>query len=362
MRPTSPCAGASPDAHRLLWKFVAPTPTRRRSVVRPQARAYIRDVLNELHSEDFYNPTKRFAAANRASQLMAARLKPYGIIVEGVLLGDFAFKPDYQRLINARKEAEKTAEKLEAEILATSEGNQAKLQSKVAELTERLTAAQGEYDQATRQRRRVSRHRQQGAGVLAEKTAQAQGIQKERAPERQRRRRLRQPAAHRGAQEQGHPADPKCPVGNMILGLQPAARAARRHPVPGEAAAAAAAAGSAVAMLNLAGTSTISANVLFAVLQECEQCGAASCSTKPRRAARGRRGGSSRRSGELRGMGGPRPYWKDLEREVMEARCRSTSRRRSSRHRLEIELLRPLAPGRTRRRAPSHPARLVLAG
>jgi regulator of protease activity HflC (stomatin/prohibitin superfamily) len=172
-----------PTRIAFLWKFVAPsTDEAEERVVGPPARAYVRDVLNELHSEDFYNPTKRFAAANRASQLLAARLKPYGIIVEGVLLGDFSFKTDYQRLINARKEAEKTAEKLEAEILATQEGNQAKLQSKVAELTERLTAAQGEYDQATRNADAYLVSRQQEAqAILAEKTAQAQGIQKERA-------------------------------------------------------------------------------------------------------------------------------------------------------------------------------------
>jgi regulator of protease activity HflC (stomatin/prohibitin superfamily) len=166
-----------------LWKFVAPsTEDVEERLVRPQARAYIRDVLNLLHSEDFYNPAKRFAAANQATQELARHLRREGIIVEGVLLGDFSFKPDYQRLINARKEAEKTAEKLEAEILATKEANQAKLQSKVAELTEQLTRAQGEAEQAQRNADAYLVSRQQEAqAILAEKTAQATGIQKERA-------------------------------------------------------------------------------------------------------------------------------------------------------------------------------------
>jgi regulator of protease activity HflC (stomatin/prohibitin superfamily) len=172
-----------PTRVAFLWKFVAPsTEGVEERLVRPQARAYIRDVLNELHSEDFYNPAKRFAAANRSSQILAAHLKPYGLIVESVLLGDFSFKPDYQRLINARKEAEKTAEKLEAEILATQESNQAKLQDKVAELTEQLTHAEGELEQARRNADAYLVSRQQGAqAILAEKTAQATGIQKERA-------------------------------------------------------------------------------------------------------------------------------------------------------------------------------------
>jgi regulator of protease activity HflC (stomatin/prohibitin superfamily) len=166
-----------------LWKFVAPsTEDVEERLVRPQARAYIRDVLNGLHSEDFYNPAKRFAAANRATQELSKHLRREGIIVEGVLLGDFSFKTDYQRLINARKEAEKTAEKLESEILANQEANQAKLQSKVAELTEQLTHAEGELEQARRNADAYLVSRQQEAqAILAEKTAQATGIQKERA-------------------------------------------------------------------------------------------------------------------------------------------------------------------------------------
>src|SRR6185436_446394 len=97
-------------------------------LVRPQARAYVRDVLNRLDSEEYYNPTLRFNAANDATKVLGAHLRNYGVIVEQVILGDFSFKPDYQNLINRRKEAEKQAEKLEAQILATLESNKANLQ------------------------------------------------------------------------------------------------------------------------------------------------------------------------------------------------------------------------------------------
>jgi regulator of protease activity HflC (stomatin/prohibitin superfamily) len=165
-----------------IWKTVAPdTDMLQERLVRPQARSYIRDVLNRLNSEDFYNPQLRFAAANDATKLLAAHLSPYGIVVEQVLLGDFSFKPEYQNLINSRKEAEKTAEKLEAEILATVESNQANLQAKVAELSETLTAAQGDFEQAKRNADAYLVQRQQQAqATLAEKSAQAEGIRKER--------------------------------------------------------------------------------------------------------------------------------------------------------------------------------------
>jgi regulator of protease activity HflC (stomatin/prohibitin superfamily) len=165
-----------------LWKKVAPsTDDVQDRLVRPEARAYVRDVLNRLVSEDFYNPTLRFAAANNATTLLSDNLRRHGVIVEQVILGNFSFKPEYQNLINARKEAEKTAEKLEAEILATREANQANLQSKVAELTETLTRAEGGFEQAKRNADAYLIQRQQGAqAIFAEKTAQAEGIRKER--------------------------------------------------------------------------------------------------------------------------------------------------------------------------------------
>ncbi len=172
-----------PSKAPQIWKTSAPsTEMLKERIVRPEARAYIRDVLNRLDSEEYYNPDLRFRAANDATRILSAHLKPYGILVEQVILGNFSFKPDYQSLINQRKEAEKQAEKLEAQILATVEANQANLQSKVAELTEQLTRAQGEFEQAKRAADGYCVGGQEEAqAVLAEKSAVAEGIRKERA-------------------------------------------------------------------------------------------------------------------------------------------------------------------------------------
>jgi regulator of protease activity HflC (stomatin/prohibitin superfamily) len=165
-----------------LWRYVGPgTEEVGARLVRPMARTYVRDVLNRLDSEEFYNPQKRFQAAADATTILAGQLARFGVMVEQVLLGNFAFKTDYQNLINTRKEAEKRAEKLEAEILATGEANQANLQAKVAELTEELTRAEGQFEQAKRAADAYLVRRQQEAqATLAEKLAQAEGIRKER--------------------------------------------------------------------------------------------------------------------------------------------------------------------------------------
>ncbi|HVT04475.1 MAG TPA: SPFH domain-containing protein [Thermoanaerobaculia bacterium] len=166
-----------------VWNRVAPTTEGiKERLVRPKARSYIRDVLNRLDSEEFYNPDLRFGAANDATKVLAEQLKSYGVIVEQVILGDFSFKRDYQKLINGRKEAEKQAEKLEAEILATQEANKANLQSKIADLTEQLTRAQGGLEQAKRAADAYLVQRRQAAqATLSEKQAVATGVQKERA-------------------------------------------------------------------------------------------------------------------------------------------------------------------------------------
>lgn len=172
-----------PSKAMKLWELAAPsTELLEERLVRPQARSYVRDVLNRLDSEEYYNPDLRFRAANDATKLLSAHLSPYGVIVEQVILGNFAFKPDYQKLINQRKEAEKQAEKLESEILATLESNQSNLQQRIAGLTEELTRAQGELEQAKRAADAyLGRREQEAQAVIAEKTAVSEGIRRERA-------------------------------------------------------------------------------------------------------------------------------------------------------------------------------------
>lgn len=171
-----------PSRAAYVWQFVAPTTAAiKERVVRPNSRSYVRDVLNRLDSEEYYNPDLRFAAARDATTVLASEMKPYGIIVEQVILGDFSFKSDYQRLINARKEAEKQAEKLEAQILATQEANKANLQTKVAELTELLTRSRGALEQTKRNADAYVVRRQQDAqATLTERNAVAEGIRRER--------------------------------------------------------------------------------------------------------------------------------------------------------------------------------------
>src|SRR5207244_11886276 len=129
-------------------------------------RLYRRPIVT-LNYDDRRLPSSAFV-----THTLSSHQKPYGVIVEQVILVEFAFKSKYQNLINQRKEAEKQAEKLEAEILATREANQANLQSKIAELTQLLTAANGQLAQARKTADAYLVQKQQAAqATTIEKTA-----------------------------------------------------------------------------------------------------------------------------------------------------------------------------------------------
>src|SRR5688572_9348188 len=64
-----------PTKATYVWKFVAPsTEILKERLVRPQGRAYVRDVLNRLDSEEYYNPELRFRAASDATRLLSGHL------------------------------------------------------------------------------------------------------------------------------------------------------------------------------------------------------------------------------------------------------------------------------------------------
>src|SRR5579859_2247441 len=64
-----------PSDVETVWKSVGPSTTEVKDrLVRPMARGYVRDVLNRLDSEEFYNPDLRFRAAGQATDTLAERL------------------------------------------------------------------------------------------------------------------------------------------------------------------------------------------------------------------------------------------------------------------------------------------------
>lgn len=117
-------------------------------LVRPAARAYVRDALNRLKSEDFYVADKRFAAAEESRKLLLSALGPEGVIVEQVILGEHRFAPAYEEVIREKKLAEQNGEKLKSEAQAAAEESKRNLESARGVVSKDIATAKGELEQA----------------------------------------------------------------------------------------------------------------------------------------------------------------------------------------------------------------------
>jgi regulator of protease activity HflC (stomatin/prohibitin superfamily) len=151
-------------------------------LVRPAARALVRDALNRLRSEDFYQADKRFAAAEEARTLLSGALNPEGVIVEQVLLGEHHFNPEYEEVIRQKKLAEQNAEKMKSEALAAGEESKRNLETAKGQVSQKIATAQGRLQQT-----RLSADAalvqadNEAQAIVAEAKANAQAIEKRNA-------------------------------------------------------------------------------------------------------------------------------------------------------------------------------------
>lgn len=151
-------------------------------LVRPAARAYVRDALNRLKSEDFYVADKRFAAAEEGKRLLSEALGPEGVIVEQVILGEHRFNPAYEEVIKDKKLAEQNAEKLKSEGTAAAEGSKRNLEGARGKVSQQIAAATGQLAEAKLAAdAQLIKAKNEAEAILAEAKARAQGIEKENA-------------------------------------------------------------------------------------------------------------------------------------------------------------------------------------
>lgn len=75
-------------------------------VVRPVSRSVIRDVFNEISSEEYYHVTVKNQMADKAKVALAKAFEPYGLLVDMLQVQQHRFDAEYQGAINAQKQAE----------------------------------------------------------------------------------------------------------------------------------------------------------------------------------------------------------------------------------------------------------------
>lgn len=151
----------------------------KQALVRPLARSIPRDALNELSSEDFYDSDKRSAAETKADENLAKVLEPYGIICERVVLGNYRFHKAYQDAIDAKKVADQAVNKNHSAAEAAVKEWQRELETTKGQVSQVIATERGKAEQQHLQADAYYEARKlESEAILAEKTANAKGIQK----------------------------------------------------------------------------------------------------------------------------------------------------------------------------------------
>ena len=90
-------------------------------LVRPVARTVVRDILNRLTSEEYYEANRRFEMANEAKDRLNDVTQGEGVIIDQILLGEHSFNATYEQMIRDKKMAEQEAERIMSEKDASME-------------------------------------------------------------------------------------------------------------------------------------------------------------------------------------------------------------------------------------------------
>lgn len=167
-------------APKLLSRVGRSTNEVKERLVRPACRTYVRDILNELHSEEIYISDKRFEKASQALEKLRAELGPEGVVVEQVLLGEHRFHPEYEKVIHDRKIAEQNAERLKSEGQAAEAEANRNLEKARGDVQVLVAQAKGESEQiGIAADKSYYQNEREAKAILAERTARAKGIEKQ---------------------------------------------------------------------------------------------------------------------------------------------------------------------------------------
>jgi regulator of protease activity HflC (stomatin/prohibitin superfamily) len=113
-------------------------------LVRPISRSTIRDVFNEITSEEYYQVTVKNRMAATAKEQLAKELEPFGILIDQLQVQQHRFDKEYQDAINAQKQAEADVQTLMEQQKNMVVQKQSELEGKRSEWNKRLEDALGE--------------------------------------------------------------------------------------------------------------------------------------------------------------------------------------------------------------------------
>jgi len=149
-------------------------------LVRPVSRSVIRDVFNEISSEQYYQVAIKNQMALKAQEHLQKTLEPFGINVDMLQVQQHRFDREYQEAINAQKQAEADVQTLIEQQKNMEVQKKSELEAKRSEWNRALEDALGE---AGRARNDADGYYQtkinQAKAMVAVAQAEAEGIKKE---------------------------------------------------------------------------------------------------------------------------------------------------------------------------------------
>jgi regulator of protease activity HflC (stomatin/prohibitin superfamily) len=161
-----------------LLQFVGPdNRTVEEQLVRPVTRTVLRDLLNDLRSEQYYDAAIRFKKAEEARAACNHYLEPEGVIIDQVLLGEHHFNPAYEQVIKDKTVAEQEAARVRSETEAAREQRRRELEVARGEVSTAIEQARGE---ATKQQLEADAayftRQREAEALLAEARAKSEGL------------------------------------------------------------------------------------------------------------------------------------------------------------------------------------------
>jgi regulator of protease activity HflC (stomatin/prohibitin superfamily) len=149
-------------------------------LVRPVSRSVIRDLFNEITSEEYYQVAVKNRLAARCKTHLEEALGPYGILIDMFQVHQHRFDQEYQAAINAQKQAEADAQTVIEQQKNMGAQKKSELEAKRAEWNRQLEDALGE---AGRRRNEADAYYQtkinEAKAIVAVAQAEAEGVRKE---------------------------------------------------------------------------------------------------------------------------------------------------------------------------------------
>jgi regulator of protease activity HflC (stomatin/prohibitin superfamily) len=154
----------------------------RERLVRPIARSVIRDVFNEITSEEYYQVAVKNRVAAHAKDALAVQLAAHGLLVDMLQVQQHRFDQEYQAAINAQKQAEADVQTL-VELQKNMEvQKKSELEAKRAQWNRQVEDAAGEAGRIRNEADAYYQTRTNEAKALiavAQAEAEAEGVRKE---------------------------------------------------------------------------------------------------------------------------------------------------------------------------------------